>query len=47
MEELPKGGSTCFRVLSYKGGGVTGRCHRVGGVSRDRIVDFEFKDAFH
>ena len=47
MAELPKGvrlGSGYFRP---KGGGVTGHCHCVGGVSRDRIGDFEFKDAFH
>ena len=41
-----KGGSTCFGYLVERGGVVTGRCHLVGGVSRDRIGDFGFKDAF-
>ena len=34
MAELPKGGSTCLRVFRSKGGVVTGRLHRVVGVSR-------------
>ena len=40
-------GFDLLQGISFKGGGVvTDRLHRVGGVSRDRIGDFEFKDAF-
>jgi len=34
-------------TIVERGGVVTGRCHLVGGVSRDRIGDFGFKEAFH
>ena len=39
-------GFDLLQGISFKRGGMTGRLHRVGGVSRDRIGDFEFKDAF-
>ena len=44
--ELPKGVRLASGYFVQKGGTVTGRLHRVGGVSRDWIEDFEFKDAF-
>ena len=47
MTELPKGVRLASGYLVERGGVVTGCCHLVGGVSRDRIGDFEFKDAFH
>ena len=47
MAELPKGVRLASGYFVQKGGVVTGRLHKVGGVSRDRIGDFEFKDAFH
>ena len=47
MTELPKGVRLASGYLVERGGVVTGHCHLVGGVSRDRIGDFEFKDAFH
>ena len=47
MAELPKGGSTCFKVLSSKGGRRDRALPLSRWVSRDRIGDFEFKDAFH
>ena len=47
MAELPKGVRLASGYLVERGGIVTGNCHLVGGVSRDRIGDFEFKDAFH
>ena len=41
-------GFDLLQGISFKREGVvTGRLHRVGGVSRDPIGDFEFKDAFH
>ena len=46
MTELPKGVRLASGYFVQKGGVVTGRLHRVGGVSRDRIGDFEFKDTF-
>ena len=46
MAELPKGVRLALGYFVQKSGVVTGRCHRVGGVSRDRIGDFGFKDAF-
>ena len=46
MVELPKGVRLASGYFIQKGGVVTGRLHRVGGVSRDQIGDFEFKDAF-
>ena len=46
MTELPKGVRLASGYFVQKGGVVTGRCHRVGGVSRDWIGDFGFKDAF-
>ena len=47
MAELPKGVRLASGYFVQKGGGVvTGRLHRVGGVSRDRIGDFGFKEAF-
>ena len=46
MAELPKGVRLASRYLVERGGVVTCRCHLVGGVSRDQIGDFEFKDAF-
>ena len=46
MAELPKGVRLASGYPVERGGVVTGRCHRVGGVSRDRIGDFGFKDAF-
>ena len=46
MAELPKGVRLASGYPVERGGVVTGRCHLVGGVSRDRIGDFEFKDAF-
>ena len=47
MAELPKGVRLASGYPVEKGGVVTGRLHRVGWVSRDRIGDFEFKEAFH
>ena len=47
MAEIPKGVRLASRYLVERGGVVTGRCHSVGGVSRDRIGDFGFKEAFH
>ena len=47
MAELPKGVRLASGYLVERGGVVTGHCHLVGGVSRDQIGDFEFKDAFH
>ena len=47
MAELPKGVQLASGYLVERGGVVTGRCHLVGGVLRDWIEDFEFKDAFH
>ena len=47
MAELPKGVRLASGYLVERGGVVIGRCHLVGGVSRDRIGDFEFKDTFH
>ena len=38
--------STCLGYPIEKGGIVTGRLHRVGWVSRDRIGDFGFKEVF-
>ena len=46
MAELPKGVRLALGYFVQKGGIVTGHCHLVGWVSRDRIGDFEFKDAF-
>ena len=46
MAELAKGVRLASRYFVQKGGVVTGCLHRVGGVSRDQIGDFEFKDAF-
>ena len=46
MAELPKRVRLASGYFCPKGGVVTGRCHFVGGVSRDWIGDFEFKDAF-
>ena len=46
MAELPKGVRLASGYPVERGGIVTGRCHLVGWVSRDRIGDFEFKDAF-
>ena len=46
MAGLPKGVQLASGYFVQKGGIVTGRLHRVGRVSRDRIGDFEFKDAF-
>ena len=46
MVELPKWVRLASGYLVERGGVVIGRCHLVGGVSRDRIGDFEFKDAF-
>ena len=41
-------GFDLLQGISFKRGGVvTGRLHRVGGVSRDRMGDFGFKEAFH
>ena len=48
MAELPKGVRLASGYFVQKGGGVvTCSLHRVGGVSRDRIGDFGFKEAFH
>ena len=47
MTELPKWVRLASGYFFQKGGVVTGRLHRVGGVSSDQIGDFEFKDAFH
>ena len=47
MAELPKGVPLASGCFVQKGGVVTGRLHRVGGVSRDRIGDVGFKEAFH
>ena len=47
MTEQPKGVRLASGYFVQKGGVVTGRLHRVGGVSRDRIGDFGFKEAFH
>ena len=47
MAELPKGDSTCFRVLSSKGGASWQGVALVDGVSKDRIGDFGFNDVFH
>ena len=41
MAELPKGVRLASGYFVQKGGVVTGRLHRVGGVSRDRIGDFD------
>ena len=46
MAELPKGVRLASEYFIQKGGVVTGCLHRVGGVSRDRIGDFKFKDSF-
>jgi len=46
MVELPKVVRLALGYFVQKGGVVTGRLHIVGGVSRDRIGDFGFKDAF-
>ena len=46
MAELQKGVQLASGYFRPKGGVVTGRCHWVGGVSRDRIGDFEFKVLF-
>ena len=47
MAELPKRVRLVSGYLVERGGVVTGHCHLVGGVSRDRIGDFGFKEAFH
>ena len=47
MAGLPKGVQLASGYFVQKGGIVTGHLHRVGGVSRDRIGDFGFKEAFH
>ena len=47
MPELPKGIRLASGYLVERGGVVTGHCHLVGLVSRDRIGDFGFKEAFH
>ena len=47
MAELPKGVRLASGYFVQKGGVVTGRLHRVGWVSRDRIGDFGVKEAFH
>ena len=47
MAELPKGVRLASGYPVEKGGVVTGRLHRVGWVSRDRIGDFGVKAAFH
>ena len=47
MTELPKGLQLASGYFVQKGGVVTGLLHRVGRVSRDQIVDFGFKEAFH
>ena len=47
MTELTKGVRLALGNFVQKGGIVTGRLHRVGGVSRDWIGDFGFKEAFH
>ena len=46
MAELPKGVRLASGYFVQRGCVVTGRLLRVGRVSRDRIGDFEFKDAF-
>ena len=46
MAELPKRVRLASGYFVQKGGVVIGCCHRVGGVSRDRIGDSGFKDAF-
>ena len=46
MTELPKGFRLASRYFIQKGGVVTGRLHRVGGVSRDRIGDLGLKRLF-
>ena len=43
MAELPKGVRLASGYFRPKGGVVTWRCHRVGGVSKDRIGDFDLK----
>ena len=43
MAELPKGVRLASGYFVQKGGVVIGRLHRVGGVSRDRIRDFDLK----
>ena len=46
MAELSKGVRLASGYFVERGGVVTGRCHLVCGVPRDRIGDFGFKDAF-
>ena len=45
MAELPKGVRLASGYLVERGGVVTSRCHLVGGVSKDQMRDFGFKDA--
>ena len=47
MVELPKGVRLASGYPVESGGIVIGRCHLVGWVSRDRVGDFGFNEAFH
>ena len=46
MAELPEGVRLASGYLVERGGVVTGRCHLVGGVSRDRIGVLGLKRLF-